>query len=136
MVKEALSMLTIKEVTVLGLLICACFFLIKANMDSLKKIDLEHKKMDLKRDNEMSRILGECKEMKDERKIERKEWLHALEGNTKELNNIAQKLEIIPAIKDDIGSVRSDVESVKNKVNFIENEMNIKRIVKGANKNE
>ena len=128
MVKDIMNMLSIKDITTLGLLICACFYLVKANMDSLKKIDVEHKKTDLKRDSEMTRILGECKEMKDERKVERKEWLHALEGNTKELSNIAKKLEIIPGIK-------SDIASVKEKVNYIEKEMDIKRMQKGS-KNE
>lgn len=151
---ETLSLLTIKEVTVIGLLVCACAFLIKANKDSLKKIELERKEielerkkaelkreeaerkreekreeMDHKRDIEAARAQEEIKEMRVENKVERREWLGALKGNTDQLGNIAQKMEVIPRIKEDI-------ESIKGRMKSMENEANIKRIMEGANKNE
>jgi len=124
---DIIGVLTVKEVTVIGLLLIACFYLVKSNQSLLQKIDEEHRKIDeehkrtdLKRDEEMKRILGDCKEMKEERKVERKEWLTALEGNTKELGNIAQKLEVIPKLN-------CDIENMKTKLTEIEIRMGTNR---------
>lgn len=118
MMSEILGIVTVKDVTAVGLLLLACVYLIRANNGALKKIDEAHINADKKRDEEMLRILGDCKEMKEERKVERKEWLTALEGNTKELANIAKKLEVIPKLN-------CDIENMKTKLTEIEITMGI-----------
>lgn len=58
----------------------------------------------------------EVEKMNIERKEERKEWLIALEGNTNQLKNVADKLEIIPKIQKDLDKLQEDVSNIKYKV--------------------
>lgn len=61
-------------------------------------------------------LRNEIKSMQQERKEERKEWLNALTENTVQLKNVASKLEVIPALQEEMSTVKSDIEDIKLKI--------------------
>lgn len=100
------ELLSTEKVTMIGLLLCAVAYLFRNNNEYIKKLSEQHSK-------EEERILSEMKEMKDERKQERKEWLNALSDNTRELGNIAKKLEAVPNIQKDLDTLKKDVAELR-----------------------
>jgi hypothetical protein len=46
-----------------------------------------------------------------------KDWLNALNNNTNQLKNMADKLQIIPTIQKDVDGMKEDIEEIKNKIN-------------------
>jgi thioester reductase-like protein len=103
------ELLNIENVTVVGVLLVACVYLVKSNDAAVKELSKRHTE-------EEERLLEEYKEIKEERKIERKEWLEALGKNTQELNNIARRLEIIPNLQQDVDTIKNDMLIIKTKI--------------------
>lgn len=103
------EILTINNVTVVGILLIACGYLIKSNSKHLDKLSERHRE-------ERESLIDEYKNLKEECKQERKEWLSALGDNTKMLNNIANKLNAIPFMQKDLDElkIKFDVFSRNN----------------------
>lgn len=74
--------------------------------DKLEKRHLEEEKF----------LKSEIKEMQEERKEERKEWLVALTENTEQLKNVASKLEVIPSLQGEVATIKEDIEEIKTKI--------------------
>jgi len=109
-----MDLLTINNVTVVGVLLCFCIYLVRRNDKDIKTLSERHT-------DEEKRLLDEYKEIKEERKQERKEWLEALGKNTQELNNIARKLEIIPNLQHDVDTIKNDMLIIKTKISGNQN---------------
>lgn len=98
-----IEILTIDKVTVIGVLLAVCWYLVKSNSKHLDSLSERHRE-------ERERLIDEYKNLKEESKQERKEWLLALSDNTKMLNNIADKLNAIPFMQKDLDELKIKVD--------------------------
>lgn len=136
------ELLNIKDVSVVGVLLAGIFIVGRMWINNVKKQDDERKKEkaeDKKErqdmydklqakneqmyEEEKSRHAEEEKELKVEiKRLHQREekrdekWLNALNDNTSQLKNMADKLQIIPAIQEDVDSMKEDIEIIKTKI--------------------
>ena len=103
-----MELLTAKEVTVVGILLVAIWWLIKRNSEAWNSLT-ENGRI------ERERIADEYKSMREESKQERKEWLSALAENTNQLKNVADKLSVIPSIQHDLDELKCKVDVLTDK---------------------
>lgn len=103
---ELTNILTMKEVSFIGFLVLAIYFLSK---EFLKMSEMQ----EAQRDKREEWLLSEIEENKIERKQEREEWLAALDKNTLQLQNIADKLEVIPKLQNDVDSMKEDLKDIR-----------------------
>lgn len=100
------ELLSMENITVVGLLLVACAYLVKSNDKNMVTIMQQHAK-------EEERLVSEMKDMKEERRQERKEWLGALNDNTEQLKYVADKLGVIPQMQSDIDRLGDDMQEIK-----------------------
>ena len=103
---ELTNILTMKEVSFIGFLVLAIYFLSK---EFLKMSEMQ----EAQRDKREEWLLSEIEENKIERKQEREEWLAALDKNTLQLQNVADKLEVIPKLQNDVDSMKEDLKDIR-----------------------
>lgn len=103
---ELTNILTMKEVSFIGFLVLAIYFLSK---EFLKMSEMQ----EAQRDKREEWLLSEIEENKIERKQEREEWLAALDKNTLQLQNVADKLEVIPKLQNDVDSMKEDLKNIR-----------------------
>lgn len=79
-----------------------------------------HDKQEIELKQEIKHMHEERKEemkvLNNERTEERKEWLGALNDNTEQLKNVANKLETIPYIQKDLDNLKEDVIEIKQEI--------------------
>lgn len=97
------DLLTIQNVTPVGILIVACWYLIKRNAAAWHSLTEQGR---VERQN----LLDQYKEIREENKVERREWLAALAENTNQLKNVADKLQAIPTMQKDLDELKCKVD--------------------------
>lgn len=113
--------MTGQEYSIIGILVVGILALWKVQQGYYAKVEKERKEANAQLlDNcktQSDDLKEEVKAMRLERKEERKEWLDALDNNTEQLKNVADKLCVIPTLQQDVDGIKDDVEDIKNKLN-------------------
>ncbi len=120
--------LTIKEVSVIGILIIAVISLYKVAVKLKNESDksnqekigiiIENQNQERERHKtEESELKLELKQAREEAKEDRKNWLESLQANTNQLKNVADKLEVIPKLQSDMDNMKDDITEIKNNLN-------------------
>ena len=131
------ELLNVQNVTVIGCLLIAIGWLVKTNSVNINKQDAAYqdktnyiiKNFEEEKDRhsqEEKELKEEIKNMHKERREERGEWLEALQSNTEQLKNVADKLQVIPALQADvqvIPALQADVDNIKDDVQLIKNKI-------------
>lgn len=118
----------IQNLSVIGCCVTAIIWLVKMNEKfALKQeeavsskfafIEANLREEKQRHDKEEYRLKQEIQCMQAERKEERREFLEALNSNTEQLKNVANKLSIIPNLQTDVESVKKDITEIKQKIN-------------------
>lgn len=122
------NLLSIENVSVIGVLIAGIVWLAKYNnkimdkqekasddkfnymKESLESENKRHKEEEIELKNEIKR-LHEREEKRDA------QWLSALNENTNQLENVADKLDVIPTLQKDMDNMQSDIKEIKEQLN-------------------
>lgn len=111
----------VEQIGIVGVLLAGIGALWKIQQGAYKKAEEERKEafgqLLGKHESDSNELKEEICCMRKERSEERKEWLKALDNNTEQLKSVAEKLQAIPNLQQDMDCLKEDLQEVKNKLN-------------------